>query len=142
MSGHDPRHPDVSYEPNELVRLGDVIDALHLADGEGFARLEHPAAVILRVVAGLRRPGYAIVRRSDARLTLREYLLSTEMGRRIDADDDFYAILSLLMRNADTYNADRLRAAYPLVWDDLKARYNAPGGVLPDDDPSPGEEAR
>lgn len=136
MSGHDPRHPSVTYDPDELVRLGDVIDALHLADGEGFGRLEHPAAVVLRLVAGRRHLGYAVVRCSDARLTLREYRMSAEIGRRLDADDDFYAIMALLMRNADTYNAERLRAAYPLVWDDLRARYHAPGGELPDD-PTP-----
>jgi len=58
MSGaHDPRHPGVEYDPNELVRLGTVIDALHLADGRDDA--QHPADVVLRLVAGREEHGRA-----------------------------------------------------------------------------------
>ena len=38
------------------------------------------------------------------------------------------------MRKADSTNAAILRAAFPDVWADLQARYEAPGGVL-DTDP-------
>jgi hypothetical protein len=51
-------------------------------------------------------------------------------------DPNFYGLLMAAMRKADTPNAGRLRAAFPDVWDDLQARYNAPGGVL-DTDPAP-----
>jgi len=37
------------------------------------------------------------------------------------------------MRKADTPNTAKLKAAWPDVWAELDARYNAPGGVLPED---------
>jgi hypothetical protein len=37
------------------------------------------------------------------------------------------------MRKADTTNAAKLRAAFPDVWNEFQARYNAPGGVLADE---------
>lgn len=43
----------------------------------------------------------------------------------------FYALIMAAMRQADTTNADLLRTAFPDVWDELDARYNAPGGLLP-----------
>lgn len=43
----------------------------------------------------------------------------------------FYGLLMAAMRRADTDNADRLRLAFPRVWAELQARYNAPGGLLP-----------
>jgi len=46
-------------------------------------------------------------------------------------DPDFYALIMAAMRQADTFNAEKLRAAWPDVWDELQARYNAPGGYLP-----------
>jgi len=39
------------------------------------------------------------------------------------------------MRDADTTNAARLRMAFPDTWDELQARYNAPGGLLIGDTP-------
>ena len=45
----------------------------------------------------------------------------------------FYALVMAAMREADTDNAAKLRAAWPDVWAELQARYNAPGGVLPGD---------
>lgn len=50
-------------------------------------------------------------------------------------DPDFYALLMAAMRRADTPNAARLRGAFPEIWDELQARYNAPGGVLASDPP-------
>ena len=44
---------------------------------------------------------------------------------------DFFALLMAAMRQADTGNASLLRSAFPAVWDELQARYDAPGGVLP-----------
>lgn len=46
-------------------------------------------------------------------------------------DPPFYALIQCAMRKADTVNELKLRTMWPEVWDDLKARYNAPGGVLP-----------
>ncbi|CAG0947788.1 hypothetical protein ANRL1_04556 [Anaerolineae bacterium] len=45
----------------------------------------------------------------------------------------FYACLLSAMRQADTDNLEKLKSAFPEVWDELRARYNAPGGVLPND---------
>lgn len=46
----------------------------------------------------------------------------------------FYALIMAAMRQADTANAERLRHMFPVVWDELQARYHAPGGLLPGDD--------
>jgi hypothetical protein len=42
----------------------------------------------------------------------------------------FYALIMAAMRQADSSNLALLRACWPNVWDELDARYNAPGGVL------------
>ena len=44
----------------------------------------------------------------------------------------FYALLMAAMRNADSDNAQKLRDAFPETWAELQARYNAPGGVIPE----------
>lgn len=46
----------------------------------------------------------------------------------------FEALIMAAMRAADTTNLALLREAWPDVWNELEARYNAPGGVL-DGDP-------
>lgn len=45
----------------------------------------------------------------------------------------FYATLMLAMDYADTQNLSKLKAAFPDVWDEMRARYHAPGGILPGD---------
>jgi len=35
----------------------------------------------------------------------------------------------------DSVNERGLRALWPETWDELSARYNAPGGILPNDPP-------
>jgi hypothetical protein len=54
-----------------------------------------------------------------------EYELSKTYGT------DFYALIMAAMRQADSYNAAALREAFPDTWDELQARYNAAGGLLP-----------
>lgn len=61
------------------------------------------------------------------------YRASIEIGK---GDPSFYGLVMAAMRKADTTNAAILRRAFPEVWDDLQARYLAPGGVL-DSDPAP-----
>jgi hypothetical protein len=57
-----------------------------------------------------------------------------EASKQISASDyPFYALIMAAMRQADTYNANELRHAWPQVWDELQSRYNAPGGVLETD---------
>jgi len=50
-------------------------------------------------------------------------------------DFSFYGLLMAAMRKADTYNTRMFKLAWPDVWDELHDRYNAPGGILPDDSP-------
>lgn len=45
----------------------------------------------------------------------------------------FYALIMAAIRQADTDNLDALTQAFPDVVKELKARYNAPGGILPED---------
>lgn len=47
------------------------------------------------------------------------------------ADPSFKAIIMAAMRKADTDNLEKLQSAFPEIWDELLARYNAPGGYLP-----------
>ena len=55
-----------------------------------------------------------------------------EASKRIRAEGyPFYAVLMAAMRQADSSNAARLRLAFPEVWNELQARYEAPGGYLP-----------
>ena len=55
-----------------------------------------------------------------------------ETSRHIEGQDyPFYALIMAAMRQADTDNTELLKAAWPEVYDELKQRYNAPGGVLP-----------
>ena len=55
-----------------------------------------------------------------------------EESRRICAQRyPFYALVMAALRQADTRNFERLRAAFPEVERELAARYEAPGGELP-----------
>ncbi len=54
-----------------------------------------------------------------------------ESRRLAEADTPFYALVMAAMWKASTTNGDRLREAFPDVWDELQARYNALGGLLP-----------
>lgn len=55
-----------------------------------------------------------------------DYQASTEL-----VGVPFYALIMAAMRDADTSNTAKLRAAWPETWDELYARYHAPGGLLP-----------
>ncbi len=50
------------------------------------------------------------------------------------ADPPFYSLIMAAMAKADKVNAAKLRAAFPGVWSEAEARYNAPGGRLDGDD--------
>ena len=64
-------------------------------------------------------------------MTYHEYQRSRVMA---DQDEPFYALIMAAMRRADTVNQVKLQAAWPVVWEELEARYWAPGGLL-DTDP-------
>ena len=55
-------------------------------------------------------------------------------GQGIEAQcHSFYALIQAAMRQADNENQAKLSAAWPEVWEELQARYKAPGGVLSND---------
>jgi hypothetical protein len=56
-----------------------------------------------------------------------DYIASKTLS---EYDAPFYALIMAAMRQADSTNAAKLRSAWPDVWDELQARYNAPDGVL------------
>ena len=61
-------------------------------------------------------------------------LYDYQVGIKITAkfgDDEFYGLIQACMRLADTDNLEKLKTAFPWVWADLQARFNAPGGLLP-----------
>ena len=61
-------------------------------------------------------------------------LIDYEISKRLAAKDiPFYALIAGAIRKADTGNLARLESAFPEITRDLKRRYNAPGGVLPED---------
>lgn len=52
------------------------------------------------------------------------------VSRRLVAEDTpFFALIMAAMGRADSGNLTTLQAAFPEVWRELVARYNAPGGV-------------
>lgn len=63
-------------------------------------------------------------------MSLHEYRAAQEI---VNADPPFYALIMAAMRRADTFNLAKLRAAFPDIYREVEARYNAPGAVLPED---------
>src|SRR5450756_495887 len=58
-------------------------------------------------------------------------------SRNLEAEQyPFYALIMTAMRQADTHNQMLLETVFPGVWQELRARYDAPGGVLPTDVPA------
>lgn len=54
-----------------------------------------------------------------------------ELGLRINAKNyPFYALIQAAMRQANSCNIEKLKEAFPDVWAELKAGYNALGGKL------------
>ncbi len=63
-------------------------------------------------------------------MSLYEY----QLGRTIESRCyPFYSLIQAAMRQADTDNLEKLRAAFPHVWKELQERYHAPAGVLSTD---------
>ena len=60
-------------------------------------------------------------------MSLHEYRQAIELHR---SGVQFYALIMAAMYGADTYNVEKLRAAWPGVWDEINLRYHAPGGLL------------
>lgn len=59
-------------------------------------------------------------------------LYDYKCSRIIEAEDyTFYGILMAAMRQADDKNTEKLKLMWPEVYDELRKRYHAPGGILP-----------
>lgn len=57
-------------------------------------------------------------------------LYDYQKSKEADRDYDFGALLMAVMRQADDINLAKLGQAFPEELAELKARYNAPGGLL------------
>lgn len=53
-----------------------------------------------------------------------------------DHDIPFAAMIQVAMRRSGSDELDKLRVSFPEIWEDLRTRYNAPGGMLPGEFPS------
>lgn len=60
-------------------------------------------------------------------MSLVDYKQSREIA---EGGYSFRAIVMAAFRRADTFNAERLRAAFPDIYAEVSARYEAPGGRL------------
>ncbi len=57
-----------------------------------------------------------------------------EQSKYISMQDwPFYAIIMAAMRQADTNNLELLRFGWPNTYNELQERYNAPGGLIGDE---------
>ena len=65
-------------------------------------------------------------------MSLHEYLDSKRIAD-LRPPAAFYALIMAAIRDADSENEMKLRTMWPEVWAEMRARYNAPGGRLPDD---------
>ena len=63
-------------------------------------------------------------------MTLFEYKEGQEIAAK---DPPFYALIQAAMRKADTENVEMLKGCWPETFEELLARYNAPGGILPEE---------
>ena len=67
-------------------------------------------------------------------MSYHHYIASRQIvAQRHERNWPFYSLIMAAMREADSDNLAMLQAAWPAVWADLRARYDAPGGVLPGD---------
>jgi hypothetical protein len=65
-------------------------------------------------------------------MSLYDYQLSREIER---CEHPFYALLMAAIRRADSTNFEKFKACWPEVVAEVQARYDAPGGKLPGDEP-------
>ena len=63
-------------------------------------------------------------------MSLYDYRVSQEIAAH---DYPVDALVMAAMRKADENNLYWLKAGWPQLWDELSARYHAPGGVLASD---------
>ena len=55
-------------------------------------------------------------------------------GKRLErANYSFSALIQAAMRCADKENQEKLKVAFPAIWDELRERSKARGGLLPEE---------
>ncbi len=58
-------------------------------------------------------------------------LFDYQISKAIEVQEyPFYALIMAAMRQADTDNTEKLKSAFPDIYEELTKRYHAPGGVL------------
>ena len=60
-------------------------------------------------------------------MSLYDYREARKLWR---AETPFYTLIMAAMYAADDINLQKLRSAWPEVWEELQARYRAPGDLL------------
>jgi hypothetical protein len=60
-------------------------------------------------------------------MSLFDYKTSIEISKE---DFPFYALIMSAMRKADSDNIEKLKLAFPDIYEEFEKRYNAPGGLL------------
>jgi len=60
-------------------------------------------------------------------MSLYDYRMSQIISRE---DPPFFALIMAAIRRADSYNRRLLQRAFPEIYNELQARYNAPNGEL------------
>ena len=60
-----------------------------------------------------------------------DYRVSLELSKD---DPPFSALITAAIRKADTQNLSKLVFAWPEIYQEFRARYNVPGGFLPDEE--------
>jgi len=63
-------------------------------------------------------------------MSLFDFRKAVELKRK---DVPFYALIMAAMMRADNINSQLLKAAWPELWAETERRYNAPGGVIEED---------
>ena len=63
-------------------------------------------------------------------MSIHSYHYSIKLGLN---DPPFESLIMAALRKADSTNSAKLAAAFPHIFDELKARYHAPLGVIPED---------
>ena len=63
-------------------------------------------------------------------MSLFDYRQSQQISSR---DYAFYSLIMAAMGQADDIDTEKLIAMWPDIWDELQARYYAPGGLIGDE---------
>lgn len=63
-------------------------------------------------------------------MSLYDYKMSIKISSE---NHPFYALIMTAMRQADDINLGKLRWMFPDLYEELKLRYHAPGGILETD---------